>query len=178
MQSDRNLALLKEVPLFRGLDAAHLRRLAELATEVHATDGERLLRQGEAGDEFFVVLRGQVVVDRDGEPIARLGPGDFLGEIALIDGRPRTASATADGEAELLVLGHREFEDLLDEFPGVARQVARALVDRIRRTVSVPQFGIFAQGTIAHAFVEWDLRPDVDLREAASVLGRLRGPSV
>ena len=178
VQSDRNLALLKEVPLFRGLDAAHLRRLAELATEVHATDGERLLRQGEAGDEFFVVLRGQVVVDRDGEPIARLGPGDFLGEIALIDGRPRTATATADGEAELLVLGHREFEDLLDEFPGVARQVARALVDRIRRTVSVPQFGIFAQGTIAHAFVEWDLRPDVDLREAASVLGRLRGPSV
>jgi porphyrinogen peroxidase len=175
---DGKLALLREVPLFRGLDAAHLRRLAELATEVRAVDGEQLMRQGEAGNEFIVVLRGRVVIDREGEPIARLGPGDFLGEIALIDGRPRTASATADGDTELLVLGHRQFEDLLDEFPGVARLVARTLVERIRRTVTVPQFGIFAQGTIAHAFVEWDLRPDIDLREAASVLGRLRGPSV
>jgi porphyrinogen peroxidase len=66
----------------------------------------------------------------------------------------------------------------MDEFPGVGRQIARTLVERIRRTVTVPQFGIFAQGTNAHAFMEWDLRPDVDVLEAASVLGRLRGPAV
>jgi putative iron-dependent peroxidase len=78
----------------------------------------------------------------------------------------------------LIVLDHGRFEALLDEFPGIGRQVARTLVDRIRRTVTVPQFGIFAQGTNAHAFLEWDLRPDVELLEAASVLGRLRGPSV
>jgi putative iron-dependent peroxidase len=174
----RKLALLSGVPLFRNLDAPHLYRLAEFTTDAHAADGEVLMRQGERGDEFFVVLSGNVVIEREGQRLARLGPGDFLGEIALIDGRARTATATADGEAELLVLDHRHFDALLDEFPGIGRQVARTLVDRIRRTVTVPQFGIFAQGTVAHAFVEWDLRPNVNLVEVASILGRLRGPSV
>jgi porphyrinogen peroxidase len=175
---DGKSVLLGGVPLFRSLDDAHLRRLTELGTDVHASDGEVLVRQGETGNEFFVVIAGNVVVEREGQRLVRLGPGDFLGEIALIDGRPRTATAVADGEVDLLVLDHQHFDTLLDEFPGVGRQVARTLVDRIRRTVTVPQFGIFAQGTIAHAFMEWDVRPDVDLAGAASVLGRLRGPSV
>ncbi len=178
MSRDRKLALLRDVPLFHGLDTSHLDRLAQLAVDVHARDGDVLMRQGETGDEFFVVISGNVAIEREGQRLARLGPGDFLGEIALIDQRPRTATATADGETYLLVLDHRHFEALLDEFPGIGRQVARELVERIRRTVTVPQFGIFAQGTSAHAFVEWDLRPNVDLYEAASVLGRLRGPSV
>jgi len=176
--SGKKLALLRDVPLFRGLDPPHLQRLAELSTDVHAPDGQVLMRQGESGDEFFVVARGNVVIEREGQRLARLGPGDFLGEIALIDGRPRTATAIADGAADLLVLDHNEFDALFDEFPGIGREVARTLVDRIRRMVTVPQFGIFAQGTVAHAFVEWDLRPNVDLLEAAAVLGRLRGPSV
>jgi len=175
---DNKLALLRGVPLFSSLDPSQVDRLAELAADVHAADGEVLMRQGEIGDEFFVVVSGNVVVEREGQRLARLGPGDFLGEIALIDGRPRTASATADGDVHLLVLDHQHFDALLNEFPGIGRQVARTLVDRIRRTVTVPQFGIFAQGTNAHAFLEWDLRPGVDLLEAASVLGRLRGPSV
>jgi putative iron-dependent peroxidase len=178
MSQDRKRALLKAVPLFSSLDTSQLDRLANLAADVHAVDGDVLMLQGEGGDEFLVVLSGNVVIERDGQRLARLGPGDFLGEIALIDGRPRTATATADGDTHLVVLDHQRFEALLDEFPGIGRKVARTLVDRIRRTVTVPQFGIFAQGTIAHAFLEWDLRPDVDLVEAASVLGRLRGPSV
>jgi porphyrinogen peroxidase len=178
MSQDTKLALLKGVPLFRSLETTQLERLAELAADVQANDGAVLMRQGESGDEFFVVISGNVIVEREGQRLARLGPGDFLGEIALIDGRPRTATATADGDVRLIVLDHGRFEALLDQFPGIGRQVARTLVDRIRRTVTVPQFGIFAQGTNAHAFLEWDLRPDVDLLEAASVLGRLRGPSV
>ena len=178
VSQDRKLALLRGVPLFQGLDTAQVHRLAELAADVHAVDGQVLMRHGEIGDEFFVVISGHVVIEREGQRLARLGPGDFLGEIALIDGRPRTATATADGEADLVVLDHRNFDALLDEFPGIGRQVARTLVDRIRRTATVPQFGIFAQGTNAHAFCEWDLRPGVDLLQAASVLGRLRGPSV
>lgn len=175
---DGTSVLLGGVPLFRSLDKAHLQRLMELGTEVHAIDGEVLVRQGETGNEFFVVIRGDVVVEREGRRLARLSAGEFLGEIALIDGRPRTATAVADGEADLFVLDHRHFDTLLDEFPGVGRQIARTLVERIRRTVTVPQFGIFAQGTIAHAFLEWDLRANVDLAQAAAVLGRLRGPSV
>jgi putative iron-dependent peroxidase len=175
---DRKLALLRDVPLFHGLDTSHLRRLAELAGDVHAADGEVLMRQGESGDEFFVVLNGNVIVEREAQTLARLGPGDFLGEIALIDGRPRTATATADGDTNLLVLDHAKFDALFDEFPGIGRQVARTLAERIRHTVTVPQFGIFAQGTIAHAFLEWDVRPNTDLGEVATILGRLRGPSV
>ena len=178
MSSDERLALLSEVPLFRGLDPSHLGRLAELAAEVNAADGDVLMRQGETGDEFLVVVEGNVLVERKGRRLARLGPGDFLGEIALIDGRPRTATARADGDARLLVLDHGQFDALLDEFPGVGRHVARALVERLRRMVTVPQFGIFAQGTNAHAFLEWDIRPGVDLLEASGILSGLRGPSV
>ncbi len=178
MAMSERLELLRSVPLFTGLGRREIERVGELADEIDVPDGQVLTRQGEPGHEFFVVLSGHVAVARDGQRLARLGPGQFLGEIALIDGRPRTATATADGPARLLVLSHREFDSLLDEFPTITRQVVRALVERIRRTVTVPQFGIFAQGTIAHAFVEWDLRPDVDLHEAARVLGRLRGPTV
>lgn len=178
MPGETKLGLLERVPLLQGFDAVHLQRVAEVAREVRAADGDLITAQGESGDDFFIVVSGRVLVERDGLAMARLGPGDFFGEIALIDGRPRTASAIAEGEAQLLVLDHPAFDALLDEFPGIGRQVARTLVERIRRTVTVPQFGIFAQGTIAHAFMEWDLRPDIDLREAASVLGRLRSPTV
>jgi putative iron-dependent peroxidase len=178
VSQEERLGLLRVVPLFRGLDPSQLRRLAELASEVRAADGDVLMRQGETGDEFFVVIEGIVVVEREGRRLARLGPGDFLGEIALIDGRPRTATASSDGDTRLLVLDHRRFDALLDEFPGIGREVSRALVDRLRRNVTVPQFGIFAQGTSAHAFLEWDIRPGVDLLDAAAVLSRLRGPSV
>ena len=170
--------LLRNVPLLSGLDALELDRLSSRVREVDAQDGEALTRQGEPGDDFFLVVDGTVVVERNGQRVAKLGPGDFLGEISLVDGRPRTATATADGPVRLLVLSHRDFDQLLDDVPTLARRVARTLVERIRRTVTVPQFGIFAQGTTAHMFLEWDLRPDVDLRDAAAVLGRLRGPSV
>jgi porphyrinogen peroxidase len=171
-------ALLGAVPLFEGLEPSVLERLAGLASEIRAADGDVLMRQGEIGDDFFVVVDGHVIVERDGEPIARLGRGEFLGEIALIDGRPRSATAIADGEARLLVLDHRQFDTVFDTVPGLGRHIARVLVERVRHRVTVPQFGIFAQGTNAHAFLEWDLRPGIDLAEAGSVLGRLRGPRV
>jgi putative iron-dependent peroxidase len=178
VDQDPKVALLGGVPLFQGLDPSQIERLADLAEEVEAPDGAVLMRQGEAGHEFFVVASGHVIVERDRKRIARLGPGDFFGEIALIDGRPRTASAIADGDTWLLVLDHGDFDTMIEGFPGLGRQVARALAERIRRTVTVPQFGIFAQGTNAHAFLEWDLRAGIDLGEAARVIGRLRGPTV
>jgi porphyrinogen peroxidase len=170
--------LLRNVPLLSDLAPGEIERLSALAREVSVPGGHTLTRQGEPGDEFFLVLGGTIVVERDGQGIARLGPGDFLGEISLIDGRPRTATATAEGPARLLVLGHSDFDRLLDESPTLARRIMGTLVERVRRTVTVPQFGIFAQGTSAHVFLEWDLRPEMNLREAATVLGRLRGPSV
>ena len=174
MATDEKMELLRSVPLFRGLRRDELERLVELADEVDVPDGQLLTRQGALGDEFFVVLSGHVIVARDGNRLVRLGPGEFLGEIALIDARPRTASATADGPARLLVLSHRAFDALLDESPTVTRQVVRTLVERMRRTVTVPQFGIFAQGTIAHAFVEWTEPPGRTRDAGRRLLGRER----
>jgi putative iron-dependent peroxidase len=169
---------LRHVPLFSGLRDRELARLGEVAELIEFADGETLLRQGEEGHEFFVVLDGHVIVSRDGAHLARLGPGEFLGEIALIEVRPRTATATADGSVRLLILSRRDFDALLARSPAIAHQVIRTLAQRLRRDVTVPQFGIFAQGTIAHAFLEWDLRPDVGLPRAAQVIGRLRSPAV
>ena len=170
--------LLRSVPLLRGLDPVELERLGGLAIELDYADGEVLIRQGEPGDRFFLIDSGTVTVERNGRAIARRGPGDHLGEISLLDGRPRTATVVAEGPVHAIVLDRRDFDRLLDEQPAVARQLVGALVERLTRAVTVPQFGIFAQGTIAHTFLEWDLRPDIDLREAAVVLGRLRSPRV
>src|SRR5262245_35624847 len=112
--------LLGGVPMLRGLRPEELDRLAELTRQVDVPDGHILTRQGEPGDEFFLVVAGSVVVERNGQGVARLGPGDFLGEISLIDGRPRTATAVADGPARLLVLAHRDFDKLMDEYPTIA----------------------------------------------------------
>jgi porphyrinogen peroxidase len=170
--------LLRGVPLLRGLDPAAIERLGELAIERDLADGAVLIRQGDPGDEFFLIVSGTVIVERNGRAVARRGTGDYLGEISLLDGRPRTATVVAEGPVRVLVLDRRDFDRLLDEQPAIARRLVTSLVERISRTVTVPQFGIFAQGTNAHVFLEWDLRPDVDLRVAAEVLGRLRSPRV
>src|SRR5262245_31124575 len=170
--------LLRSVPLLSVLEPVELERLGELAIELDYADGEALMRQGEPGNRFFLIVSGAVTVERNGRAIARRGAGDYLGEISLLDGRPRTATVVAEGPVHAIVLDRRDFDRLLDEQPGVARQLVGSLVERLGRSVTVPQFGIFAQGTIAHTFLEWDLRPDIDLREAAVVLGRLRSPRV
>jgi CRP-like cAMP-binding protein len=131
--ADEKLEQLRRVPLFAGLGKRDLEELGSLADEVDVADGRVLTRQGETGHEFFVVLDGGVNVDVDGRPVASLGKGDFLGEIALIDGKPRTATATAVGPTRLLVIGHREFHRLMDDFPTVKTCVLQALAERVRR---------------------------------------------
>jgi CRP/FNR family cyclic AMP-dependent transcriptional regulator len=80
-----------------------------------------------------VILEGSVAVTRDGKALATLGPGDYLGEIALLDDGPRTATATAETGARLLVLAHREFHSLIDEYPDVRSAVLQSLAERVRR---------------------------------------------
>jgi len=129
---DEKLDLLHSIPLFDRLDRKHLERLGMLTEEVDVPAGKVLIRQGELGDEMMVIVSGTVTVERDGAQINALKHGDFFGEIALIDRGPRTATVTADTPCRLLVINHRDFHALLDEFPEVATEVLVTLAHRLR----------------------------------------------
>ncbi len=130
--TDHKLELLKHVPLLSGLGKRDIEEVGRLAEEIDLPAGHVLMRQGGSGSEFFVIVDGTVRIDRDGAPIKSLGPGDFLGEIALVDDGPRTATATTESPAKLLVLGHREFHSLMDQFPTIQTCVLQALARRVR----------------------------------------------
>jgi CRP-like cAMP-binding protein len=129
---DEKLDLLQSIPLFAGLDRHHVERLGMLTEEVDVPAGKVLIRQGEHGDDLMVIVSGQVGVDRNSERINHLGPGEFFGEIALIAGGPRTATVTAEAPTRLLVVNHRDFHALMEEFPAVAAQVLLTLAHRLR----------------------------------------------
>jgi len=129
---DEKLELLRGIPLFARLDRHHLERLGMLTDEVDVPAGKVLIRQGDTGDDLMVIVSGQVGVERDGERINQLGPGDFFGEIALIERGPRTATVTAEAPTRLLVVTHRDFHSLMEEFPEIAAQVLLTLAHRVR----------------------------------------------
>jgi CRP-like cAMP-binding protein len=129
---DDKARLLAGVPLFSRLDARALAHVETLVDTVEVAAGTVLMTEGRIGQEFFVVLEGTIVVTRNGSPLATLGPGDYLGEIALLDDGPRTATATAETPARLLVLAHREFHSLIDEYPDVRGAVLQSLGERVR----------------------------------------------
>jgi len=130
---DQKLELLRKVPLFARLDGKGLAEIGRLADEIDVRAATELCHEGRSGGEFFVIIEGTVRIDRGGARINTLGPGDFLGEIALVDGGPRTATATTETPARLLVVGHREFHTLLEEFPSVRLAILEALAERVRR---------------------------------------------
>jgi CRP-like cAMP-binding protein len=134
MATDEKLEHLKRVPLFSRMGRHELERLSQLTDEVEVGLDQHLTEQGETGHEFFVVLDGRLMVLDGHTPIATLGPGDFFGEIALIESVPRTATVRAEGISRLLVIGHREFHALMDEFPSVRGAVLDALAERVRAT--------------------------------------------
>jgi CRP/FNR family transcriptional regulator, cyclic AMP receptor protein len=129
---DEKLELLRRIPLFSGFDRKRIERLGMLAEEVDVPAGKVLMRQGEIGSDMMVIVRGSVAVERDGSRLNTLGPGDFFGEIALVDGGPRTATVTVEEPSTLLVLAHRDFHAMMDEFPEIAGQVMNALANRVR----------------------------------------------
>ena len=96
LTSDRRTELLGACPLFRGMAAEQLAALAERATEVEFPPRHVIARQGEIGTGFFVIVDGRVRVVRDARTLATLGPGEFFGELSVLDGQPRIAQVVAD----------------------------------------------------------------------------------
>ena len=124
--------MLKNVPLFRGLSQRQVEQIARLADELEVPAGKRLASVGDVGHELFVIVDGQVTVTTQSRRTIKLGPGEFFGEMSLIDGGPRSATVDAATPMKLLVIGHREFWELLNEAPPLAGKIMRALSQRLR----------------------------------------------
>lgn len=129
---DRTTELLAAAPLLAGVDAAGLERIADRLVEVPFADGAVIARQGEVGTGFFVIASGAAKVVRDGQAIATLGPGDFFGELSVLDGRPRVAQVIADGDTTCLALATWDLEAVIREEPAVALALLRGLAGRLR----------------------------------------------
>jgi CRP-like cAMP-binding protein len=126
------IEMLQQVPLFSACNKTELETIANLGTPLEFSDGATLTEQGKPGSEFFLVIDGKARCEIDGEKVAEFGPGDFFGEMALLDHGPRHATVTADGPAEILVLDSSEFSGLLDSSPSIARKLLAALAQRNR----------------------------------------------
>ncbi|MGH2382757.1 MAG: Crp/Fnr family transcriptional regulator [Candidatus Limnocylindria bacterium] len=132
MARDEKIDLLRTVPLFHGLRDRELERISALADIIDLPADRRLMSQGERGAEMFVLVSGTARVERDGEVLADRVAGEVLGEIALLDGGPRTATVTLTEASRLLVLARREFQALLEEFPEVRLHVLETVAHRLR----------------------------------------------
>jgi CRP/FNR family cyclic AMP-dependent transcriptional regulator len=124
--------LLAACPLFRGLDVEGMAAVSAASVEVDFPAGRAIARQGEIGTGLFIVATGAVRVVRDGEDIARLGPGEFFGELSVLDGGPRNASVVADTATTCLALATWDAERVMREQPGVALAVLHVVVARLR----------------------------------------------
>jgi CRP-like cAMP-binding protein len=123
---------LADVPLFSGLSRRHLKHVAALTEEEEFDEGETLTKEGEPGDAFYVLMQGEARVERGGRKIARLLPGDFFGEIALIDGGARTASVIAETPVQTLTIHRKRFQKMLEEDPSIVVRMLEELSRRLR----------------------------------------------
>lgn len=123
---------LASVPLFSRCTKSDLKIVARHVETLTVSDGRLLCRAGDQGDALFVLLEGTAVVNRDGIEVARLGAGDYFGELALLDPGPRSADVTVTSDAVLAVLGVRMFRVLLRDVPTISAKLLADLAGRVR----------------------------------------------
>ena len=131
VRKNAKVDFIRNVPLFAGCSKADLQRIAEIADELDLGEGATLIREGERGREFLVIVDGTVRVSRKGRKLRELGAGDFIGEIALVADVPRTATVTATSPVRLLVVTDRAFRGLIEKTPSVATKVLQSLGERL-----------------------------------------------
>jgi CRP/FNR family transcriptional regulator, cyclic AMP receptor protein len=131
---DTKADALARCPFFAGLSRNELLAVAKVTEDLEVDAGKVLTRQGQSGSEFFVIVEGRVSVTKDGVEIRTLGPGDFFGEIALLEDTPRTATVTAQTPLRFFVLTRQAFRSLLAHQPEIEEKVLAALEERVRPT--------------------------------------------
>jgi CRP/FNR family transcriptional regulator, cyclic AMP receptor protein len=134
LRSETKADLLKQVPLFAECSKGELRKLAAIADEIDLREGTVLTREGRTAHEFFVLVEGTVRVTKGSRKLADLGPGDWLGEIALLTKAPRTATVTATSPVVALVIVDRDFRQVVAEIPSIAMKMLSCVAERLQRT--------------------------------------------
>ena len=131
LRKNAKIELLKRVPLFERCSQRELGQIAMLADELDLPAARKLTSEGSGGLEFIVLVEGAADVIHQGKVVNELGPGDFVGEIALITGRPRTATVKTRGPSRILVLTATGFRTLMHDVPTIQDKVLSALAARI-----------------------------------------------
>ena len=124
--------LLAGVPIFEELSTKELKSIAGAGKEVTHRQGSVLAREGDSGVGFFLILDGEVSVALAGRPLRKMVPGDFFGEISLLDGGPRTATCTAQTEVTTLGITPWTFKRLIEQNPSIASKMLKVMAQRLR----------------------------------------------
>lgn len=131
MTKKQKVALLRDVALFSGISPRQLSAIADLITEIDVEPGRHIVRQGQVGTGFYLIASGRANVVLDGKTLAILGPGEFFGELSLLDQQPRMAHVIAAERTTCLALASWDFTRLLEKTPkltlGILREVAKRL---------------------------------------------------
>jgi CRP-like cAMP-binding protein len=137
-RNDAYLDYLAKVPLFSALGRKELRQVAALTFDSTAKAGDDVVKEGQPGHEFYLITEGTAAATLRGKKLVRLGPGDFFGEMALVDQGPRSATVTAETDLSILILGEREFSALMDTVPTVGKKILRGVAARLRSYQASP----------------------------------------
>jgi CRP-like cAMP-binding protein len=129
---DGKLELLRTVPLFANLDESELIEIGRHADEVTVGERQTLVTQDTPGNSFYIIIEGAADVIRDGQKLAELGEGDFLGEMALLEDLPRSATVVTTAPGRVLEMHRRDFSTVLDEAPRLARKMLATMAHRLR----------------------------------------------
>jgi CRP-like cAMP-binding protein len=130
-RTDDTNAHFRSVPIFAGCTETELAEIDRLADEVHVEAGRTIIREGDLGQEFALVISGEADIVKDGEAVARIGPGAYFGEVALLDSITRTASVVAVTDMTLEVIDRRGFNTLLDDLPSLSRAMLKGMAQRL-----------------------------------------------
>ena len=133
LTSEEKRARLESVPLFRDCSSQLLDRLAQATSEFEFAADAPIVQQGQVGNGLYIVVSGGARIVAGSEELARIGPGDFFGELSVIDQRPRSASAYAMGDSVCLALASWDLMAVLEEDPHLAINLLQELAGRLRR---------------------------------------------
>jgi CRP/FNR family cyclic AMP-dependent transcriptional regulator len=133
-ESSSTLEIFGSVPLFRGLEEQELKAIASLSKEMSFREGEAIVKEGDAGLGFYVILEGEALVKRRNKTLAKLQRGSFFGEMALLDDQPRSADVVATEPTKCLVLLRWNFWSLVSKNKKVARGLFKEMARRLRAT--------------------------------------------